>query len=129
RSERLAGIWITLVIAASPEIATAASVALAPERFTARRMASPTALASTMAFSFTELGGVGSAAYASTRSRLPLWESSISLTEEVVMSRPRRGTDFFRKSTVLILLIQRLARVFLFGPEQIDLTIYQQNVK
>jgi hypothetical protein len=35
-------------------------------------MASPTAFASTIAFSFTELGGVGSAEYDSTRKRFPL---------------------------------------------------------
>ena len=54
-------------MAASPLIAMATSVALAPDRLTARRMASPTAFASTIAFSFTELGGVGSAEYDSTR--------------------------------------------------------------
>jgi hypothetical protein len=43
-------------------MAIATSVAFAPDRLTARRIASPTALASTMAFSLTELGGVGSAA-------------------------------------------------------------------
>ena len=52
---------MTLVIAASPLIAMATSVALAPDRLTARRIASPTALASIIAFSLTELGGVGSA--------------------------------------------------------------------
>jgi len=51
-----------LVIAASPLIAIAASRLLAPERFTARRIASPTASASTMAFSLMALCGVGSAA-------------------------------------------------------------------
>ena len=56
------GVGLTAaMMAASPLIATATSVALAPARFTARRMASPTAFASTMAFSLTELGGVGSA--------------------------------------------------------------------
>jgi len=39
----------------------------APDRFTARLMASPTALASTIAFSLIEFGGVASAAYDSTR--------------------------------------------------------------
>jgi hypothetical protein len=43
------------VIAASPLIAIAASRLLAPERFTARRIASPTASASTMAFSLMAL--------------------------------------------------------------------------
>src|SRR5579859_5086199 len=56
RSER--GIWMTLVIAASPEIATATSPLLAPARFTARRIASPTASASTIAFSLMALRGV-----------------------------------------------------------------------
>jgi hypothetical protein len=56
------GIWITLVIAASPEIATATSPLLAPARFTARRIASPTASASTIAFSLMAFWGVGSAA-------------------------------------------------------------------
>jgi len=53
---------MTLVIAASPEIAIAAKRLFAPERFTARRIASPTASASTMAFSLMALCGVGSAA-------------------------------------------------------------------
>jgi hypothetical protein len=52
---------MTLVIAASPLIAIAASFVLAPARLTARRIASPTAFASTIDFSFIELGGVGSA--------------------------------------------------------------------
>ena len=60
RSER--GIWITLVIAASPEIAMATSPLLAPARLTARRIASPTASASTIAFSLIAFCGVGSAA-------------------------------------------------------------------
>jgi hypothetical protein len=51
-----------LVIAASPLIATAHSRVRTPERFIARLIASPTALASTIAFSFTALWGVGSAA-------------------------------------------------------------------
>jgi len=42
-SRRLRGIWMTLVMAASPLIATATSLARAPARFTARRTASPTA--------------------------------------------------------------------------------------
>jgi hypothetical protein len=42
---------MTLVIAASPLMAMAASRLLAPERLTARLIASPTASASTMAFS------------------------------------------------------------------------------
>ena len=50
-----------------PEMAIATSFAPAPERFTARRIASPTASASTMAFSFMAFCGVGSAAYDSTR--------------------------------------------------------------
>jgi hypothetical protein len=49
-------------MAASPEIATAHSRARTPERLTARRIASPTAPASTMAFSLMALCGVGSAA-------------------------------------------------------------------
>ena len=61
-SRRLRGIWMTLVIAASPLIATAHSLLRAPARFTARRTASPTACASTIAFSLIEFGGVGSAA-------------------------------------------------------------------
>ncbi len=63
---------MTFVIAASPLMAIATSVAFAPDLLTARRMASPTAFASTIAFSFTELGGVGSAEYDSTRKRFPL---------------------------------------------------------
>jgi hypothetical protein len=62
-------------------------------------MASPTAFASTIAFSFTELGGVGSAEYDSTRKRFPLCEISMSLTDEVVMSRPSSGCDFLPKNT------------------------------
>jgi hypothetical protein len=66
-SLKVFGIWITLVMAASPLIATAASLARAPARFTARLIASPTAFASTIAFSLIEFGGVASAAYDSTR--------------------------------------------------------------
>jgi hypothetical protein len=80
-------------------MAMATSVALAPDRLTARRIASPTAFASTIAFSFTELGGVGSAEYDSTLKRFPLREISISLTDDVVMSRPNSGCDFFPKNT------------------------------
>ena len=61
-SLRVRGIWMIFVIAASPLMATAASFARAPERFTARLIASPTALASTIAFSLMEFGGVASAA-------------------------------------------------------------------
>src|SRR6202041_1971084 len=82
---------MTLVIAASPLIAMAARRLLAPERFTARRIASPTASASTMAFSLMALCGVGSAAYDSTRYWPPDIESSMSFTDEVVMSSPRSG--------------------------------------
>ena len=49
------------------ESAMATSLDFVPERLTARRTASPTASASTMAFSLIEDGGVGSAAYDSTR--------------------------------------------------------------
>ena len=49
-------------MAASPEMATAHSLARTPERLTARRIASPTADASTIAFSLMALWGVGSAA-------------------------------------------------------------------
>src|ERR1700733_11392613 len=94
---------MTLVMAASPEMAMAARRLLAPDRFTARRMASPTASASTMAFSLMALCGVGSAAYDSTRYCPPDMVSSISFTEEVVMSSPNKAryllandhTDFF----------------------------------
>src|SRR5476651_1693329 len=90
-------------MAASPLMAIAASRLLAPDRLTARRMASPTASASTMAFSLMALCGVGSAAYASTRYCPPDIESSMSFTDEVVMSSPNKGryllpndhTDFF----------------------------------
>ena len=71
-SRRLRGIWMTLVIAASPLTATAHSLLRAPARFMARRTASPTAWASTMAFSLMAFGGVGSAAYDSTRYVSPL---------------------------------------------------------
>src|SRR3984885_3326265 len=94
---------MTLVMAASPEIAMAARRLLGPDRLTARRMASPTASASTMAFSLMALWGVGSAAYDSTRYWPPDMESSMSFTDEVVMSSPKSGrylfpndhTDFF----------------------------------
>src|SRR3984893_17976000 len=82
---------MTFVIAASPEIAIAARRLLAPERFTARRIASPTASASTMAFSLMALCGVGSAAYDSTRNWFPDIVSSMSFTDEVVMSSPNNG--------------------------------------
>jgi hypothetical protein len=53
---------MTFVIAASPLIAIAASRVFVPARLWARRMASPTASASTIAFSLMAFGGVGSAA-------------------------------------------------------------------
>lgn len=59
-SSSSAGIGITLVITAEPATAAAASLALLPERFIARRMASPTASTSTMFFSTTAFGGRGS---------------------------------------------------------------------
>src|SRR5690606_10987308 len=77
-----------LVMAASPLIAKAASRDFVPERLTARRTASPTASASTIAFSLIELGGVGSAAYDSTRNPRPFSTCSMSFTEDVVMSSP-----------------------------------------
>src|SRR5687767_1873684 len=95
-------------MAASPLIATAASLARAPERFTARLMASPTALASTMAFSLMEFGGVGSAAYDSTRYCPPLMLISISLTEDVVISSPSTGRDLAEKSTLFPFSLQIL---------------------
>ena len=49
-------------MAASPLIAIATSLLLAPARLTARRIASPTASASTIVFSFIAFWGVGSAA-------------------------------------------------------------------
>ena len=61
-SDRFFGICTALVMAASPEIATAHSLERTPERLTARRIASPTAAASTIAFSLMALCGVGSAA-------------------------------------------------------------------
>ena len=78
------------MIAASPLIAIATSWLLAPERFTARRIASPTASGSTRVFSFIALGGVGSAAYDSTRYCPPAIASSMSLMDEVVMSKPEQ---------------------------------------
>jgi len=82
---------------ASPEMATATSLARAPLRFTARLIASPTAFASTIAFSLIALWGVASAAYASTRYCPPACDSSISLIDEVVMSSPIRGRYFAPK--------------------------------
>ena len=61
-SSRSPGIGITLVITAEPATAAAAYLVLAPERFSARRIASPTASTSTMFFSTTALGGSGSTA-------------------------------------------------------------------
>src|ERR1700737_661720 len=86
---------MTLVIAASPLIAMAARRLLAPERLTARRIASPTASASTIAFSLMALCGVGSAAYDSTRYWPPDIVSSMSFTDEVVMSSPNKGRYLF----------------------------------
>src|SRR6202012_580985 len=82
---------MTLVIAASPLMAMAARRLFAPERLTARRIASPTASASTMAFSLMAFCGVGSAAYGSTRYWPPDMVSSMSFTDEVVMSSPNSG--------------------------------------
>ena len=104
RSRSVRGIWMTLVIAASPEIAIATSLAPAPERFTARRMASPTASASTMAFSFMAFCGVGSAAYDSTRYVPPLMTNSINLTDEVVMSSPSNGRYLRVKNSTFAVL-------------------------
>ena len=61
-SPRLACIGITLVITAEPATAAAACLVRAPERASARLMASPTASTSTMFFSTTALGGSGSTA-------------------------------------------------------------------
>src|ERR1700692_1633695 len=94
-SPRLLGIWMTFLMGASPLMAMAARRLLAPERFTARRIASPTASASTMAFSLMALCGVGSAAYDSTRYWPPDIVSSISFTDEVVMSSPKSGRYLF----------------------------------
>ena len=58
----LRGIWMTLMIAASPPMAIATSLHLVPARFMARRIDSPTASASTMIFSLMALAGVASAA-------------------------------------------------------------------
>jgi hypothetical protein len=96
---------MTLVMAASPEIAMAARRLLAPERFTARRMASPTASASTMAFSLIALWGVGSAAYDSTRYCPPDMVSSISFTDEVVMSSPNRGRYLLPSDSTRVFLV------------------------
>src|SRR5512138_728789 len=115
---------MTFVIAASPLIATAASLARAPERFTARLMASPTALASTIAFSLIEFGGVASAAYDSTRYWPPLMLSSINFTEEVVMSNPISGRDLAVKSTLVPLLDQTLRSRSEIGHETRAATIY-----
>src|ERR1700728_1171794 len=82
---------MTFVMAASPLMAMAARRLLAPERFTARLIASPTASASTIAFLLMALCGVGSAAYDSTRYWPPDMVSSMSFTDEVVMSSPKSG--------------------------------------
>src|SRR5450432_3672404 len=75
-------------------MAMAASRLFAPDRLTARRIASPTASASTMAFSLMALCGVGSAAYDSTRYCPPDMVSSMSFTDDVVMSSPSNGRYF-----------------------------------
>src|SRR5665213_2630383 len=97
---------MTLVMAASPEIAIAARRLLAPERFTARRFASPTASASTIAFSLMALCGVGSAAYDSTRYWPPDIVSSMSFTDEVVMSSPRSGRYLLPNDHTVIFLFR-----------------------
>ena len=51
-----------LVMTAEPATAAAANLRFAPERLSARRIASPTASTSTMFFSTTALGGSGSTA-------------------------------------------------------------------
>ena len=61
-SRRPAGIVIIFVITAEPGTATAASFDLAPEAFTALRMASATASTSWMTFSATASAGSGSTA-------------------------------------------------------------------
>src|SRR6202451_3210095 len=100
---------MTFVIAASPEIAIAASRLLAPERFTALRIASPTASASTMAFSLMGLVGVGSAAYDSTRYWPPDIVSSMSFTDEVVMSSPKSGRYLFPNDHTAIFLFRSVS--------------------
>src|SRR5262249_985420 len=105
-------------------IATAASFARAPERFTARLIASPTAVASTMAFSLIELGGVASAAYDSTRYWPPLIDNSINLTEDVVMSKPRRGRDLALIDKAISFLDQTLKSRSEIGHETRGATIY-----
>src|SRR5580692_12129288 len=129
-SPRFLGIWITLVIAASPLIAMAARRLLAPERLTARRMASPTASASTMAFSLMALWGVGSAAYDSTRYWPPDMVSSISFTEEVVMSSPSSGRYLLPSdSTSNFLFAQYLGREVGVHESSHAGSSYQETVK
>ena len=61
-SDMPAGMGIILEMTDEPAMATAACRVLVPDRFTARRMASPTASTSVIFFSTTELGGRGSTA-------------------------------------------------------------------
>src|SRR3954471_2573047 len=107
-------------------MATAASFARAPERLTARLMASPTAFASTIAFSLIEFGGVASAAYDSTRYWPPLMLISISLTEDVVMSSPSRGRDLAVKSTLVPFMHQILRGETQIGHETRVANIYRR---
>src|SRR3569833_24105 len=105
---------MTLVLAASPLMAIESLPLLAPARLTARRMASPTASASTIAFSLMAFCGVGSAAYASTRYWPPAIASSISLTDEVVISSPSNGRYLRWKRNIILFPFQ------VFTPESAD---------
>ena len=61
-----------------------------------------------MFFSLMAFAGVGSAAYDSTRQFLPLCESSMSLIDDVVMSRPSNGFFLFPKTTYFPLQISAI---------------------
>ena len=73
-----------------------------------------------------EFGGVASAAYDSTRYWPPLIESSISFTEEVVMSSPRRGRDFAVRSTLFPFSDQIVKAPTETGHETRAATIYSR---
>src|SRR5690242_6322406 len=105
-------------MAASPLMATATSLLLAPARLTARRIASPTASASTIAFSLIAFCGVGSAAYASTRYWPPAIASSMSLTDDVVMSKPM-SSRYLRWNRNIFYFLFRQLRLKAPAPDEI----------
>src|SRR5215469_1731623 len=97
-SDSLAGIWMVLVMTC-PLMATAAYFVFGLARFTALRTASPAASTSMIILSVIALDGIGSAAKLSTVYPLPFLASSMSFTEEVLISMPTSGGDDGLNST------------------------------